>query len=47
MGKCDPKYSLSSEMEVDEDFFSTECPEDEKTSLSKQVSAARRKARFS
>lgn len=30
MGKRDSKYSLSDEMEVDEGFFSTECPEDEK-----------------
>lgn len=49
MGKRDSRYTLSGEMEIDEGFFSTECPDEEKDepNLSRQVQAAKRKARSS
>lgn len=45
MGKRDSKYSLSDEMEVDEGFFSTECPEEEKGKPLKAGAGSQKKSK--
>ena len=45
MGKRDSRYTLSGEMEIDEGFFSTECPDEEKDEPLKAGSGSQKKSK--